>query len=81
MKKNDIAIIILIVSVCIVAGYGLGRLLIPSDRNKSVTYEYVEPISSDAAAPDVRIFNGDSVNPSVQIIIGAPSNQKPFNGN
>jgi len=80
MKKNDIAIIVLIVSICIVAGYGLGRLFIPQDRNKSVTVEHVEPISPEIVAPDTKIFNGDSTNPSVQIIIGAPSNQKPFNG-
>ncbi len=81
MKKNDIALIILIAAVCLGLGYLAGRLLIPSDRNSKVMVEVVEPISSTVPTPDTRIFNADANNPGVPITIGTPSNQKPFNGN
>jgi hypothetical protein len=78
MKKNDIAIIILIVSISSVATYFIARAFMGDSSAKQVSAEVVEPITSSLVAPSDKIFNKDAINPTVVIQIGNPSNQQPF---
>lgn len=78
MKKNDIAIIILIVSISLVVSYFIVKALIGTPNSKQVTAEVVEPIKPDLVEPSGKIFNRDAINPTVVIQIGNPSNQQPF---
>jgi hypothetical protein len=78
MKKNDIAIVILIVSVTLTLSYLLAKAIIGEPKNKSVQVEVVEPISTSVEPPSGDTFNKDAINPTVPIQIGNPSNQQPF---
>lgn len=78
MKKNDMALIILIVSVSLLVAYFVGKALIGEPKRQSTQVEVVQPISSNVGQPDPRIFNKDAINPTVPIQIGNPSNQQPF---
>jgi hypothetical protein len=78
MKKNDIALIILIVSVSLVISYFVAKALVGTPQSKQVTAEVVEPIKPDLVDPSDKIFNRDAINPTVVIQIGNPSNQQPF---
>lgn len=78
MKKNDIAIIILIVSVSLVVSYFIAKAFIGTPNSKQVSAEVVEPIKPDLVEPSSKIFNRDAINPTVVIQIGNPSNQQPF---
>jgi hypothetical protein len=78
MKKNDIALIILIVSVSLVVSYFIVKAIVGDPKNQEVTAEVVEPITSDLTQPSNKIFNRDAINPTVVIQIGNPSNQQPF---
>ncbi len=78
MKKNDIALIVLIVSISMVVTYFIGRAIIGDPKKQQTTAEVVEPITPDLVTPSNQIFNRDAINPTVVIQIGNPSNQQPF---
>ena len=78
MKKNDIALIVLIVSISLVVTYFVAKAVLGDPKGQEVSAEVVEPISRDLVAPSNKIFNRDAINPTVVIQIGNPSNQQPF---
>lgn len=80
MKKNDIAILILIASITLVLSYLLVKALFGSPQDQQTKVETVEPIHANIVEPSPRIFNKDAINPTVVIQIGNPSNQQPFSG-
>lgn len=81
MRKNDIALIVLIVSVSLVATYFVARAIIGEPKNDLVQVEVVEPIAPDIVQPSPQIFNKDAINPTVNIEIGNSANEQPFGGN
>lgn len=80
MKKNDLALIILIVSISLVFSYFVVKLIIGEPQKANLTAESVDPITSDIVQPSPGIFNKNALNPTVVIKIGNPANQQPFTG-
>lgn len=80
MKKNDIALIVLITSVTLVISYLLVKGFFGQPSDTQTRVEKVEAISSIIQPPSDRIFNRDAINPTIVIQIGNPSNQQPFSG-
>ncbi|HEX6258770.1 MAG TPA: hypothetical protein VFZ48_04790 [Candidatus Saccharimonadales bacterium] len=78
MKKNDIALIILIASVSAIIAFFVGKAVIGEPEQKSVKVKTTERISTEVAEPDKSIFNKDGINPTVEINIGDSSNRQPF---
>ncbi len=78
MKKNDIALIVLIVSISLVVTYFIAKAVLGDPKGQEVSAEVVEPITPDLTMPSNKIFNRDAINPTVVIQIGNPSNQQPF---
>jgi hypothetical protein len=78
MKKNDIALIVLIVSISLVVSYFIVKAIIGNPKGQQATAEVVQPITPDLVQPSSKIFNRDAINPTVVIQIGNPSNQQPF---
>lgn len=78
MKKNDIALVVLIVSISLVVTYFVAKAIIGDPKGQEMSAEVVEPITSDLTEPSNKIFNRDAINPTVVIQIGDPSNQQPF---
>ncbi|HEX4662002.1 MAG TPA: hypothetical protein VH144_00120 [Candidatus Saccharimonadales bacterium] len=78
MKKNDMALIILIVSISLLVSYFVGKAIIGEPKKQSTQVEVVEPITSNVTDPSPLVFNKDAINPTVPIQIGNPSNQQPF---
>ncbi len=81
MKKSDIAVIILLVSISLVIGYFVGSWVFSANETKEATVQTAAPITSAIEPPDNRIFNENAVNPTVQVTIGESANAKPFTGN
>lgn len=71
MKKTDIAMIILIASFSMIVSYFVTKSIMGDASNKAVVVKVAEPISSDIADPDPRIFNSDAINPTVEVTIGS----------
>lgn len=71
MKKTDIAMIVLIASVSVVIAFLIARSLpflqVSKTGEKAQT---VEKINSAVVAPDKKIFNNSSINPTVETVIG-----------
>lgn len=78
MKKSDIALLILVVSVSIAVSFFIGQALLGKSIAKSVDVETAEPISADIVEPSASIFNKEALNPTVQVKIGDTTNQQPF---
>lgn len=78
MKKQDIAIIILIVAISALAAYLIGRAIVGDPQQQAVQVPTVEAISTNVEEPDNRVFNDNAINPTVEINIGDSSNRQPF---
>jgi hypothetical protein len=80
MKKNDIAMIVLIASVSAMSAYFVGRAVVGDPESRAVKVKTVEAISTEVVRPDKTVFNKQAINPTVEINIGNSSNQQPFGG-
>lgn len=78
MKKNEIALLILIVSISFAASFFAVRALMGNTSGTPVEVQTVDPISSQIVEPEARTFNAQAVNPSVEASIGTSSNQQPL---
>lgn len=78
MKKNDIALIILIVSISLVISFFIGKAIIGDPKNNPVKVEVVNAISAEMPAPDPKIFNDNALDPTQTITIGGGNKDQPF---
>ena len=78
MKKNEIALLILIVAISIGIAYAIGQSIFGKATTKPVQVETVNAISADIEQPSESVFNQNGINPTVPVKIGDPSNQQPF---
>ena len=78
MKRNDIALLILIVSITLVISFFVVKALFGEPQKDAVKVEKIDAISSSIVQPSKSIFNKDAINPTVVIQIGSPANQTPF---
>ncbi len=71
MKKSDIAMIILIASVCaFIAFLVAGQMPFLKPNPKGVKVPTTEKISSSVTQPSEDVFNKAAINPTVQTLIG-----------
>ena len=78
MKKNDIALLVLIVSITLVAAFFIVKAIFGEPKNSTLQVEKVDPIAKEVTPPSPAVFYKDAINPTVVIQIGDPSNQQPF---
>lgn len=81
MKKNEIALLILIVSISFAASFFLVSTFMGGSKSKAVEVPTIEKITGDVVEPEARTFRDGAVNPTVEASIGAPSNQQPLGTN
>ena len=73
MKKTDIAMIILIASLSIVAAFFITNSLFGGSDPEPVKVKTIEKINTTVAEPDPTIFNNEAINPAVEVQI-VPNN-------
>jgi len=78
MKKNDIALLILIVAVSFLIAWFAANALIGSPKAQTVKVKTAEEISPTVETPDKRIFNSNALNPTVERSIGKSADKLPF---
>ncbi len=78
MKKNDLALIILIASIALAVSYFVAKAVIGDPQKKTVQVDTIELYSSEIRQPDASIFNPTAINPTVEVNIGNSSNKQPF---
>lgn len=69
MKRNDIAIIILIAGFSAVLTYVVASTVLANYTQQTTTVKEIIKISPELAKPDPTIFNSNAINPSVQVNI------------
>ena len=78
MKSTDIAAIILIASLSMLAAYFIADAMIGKPGGQSAKVKSVEKITADVQEPDTSVFNKDAINPTVQVIIGDQLSSAPM---
>ena len=80
MKKNEIALIVVIVGIVVLTTYSLLGIFFGQKVLSPVKVQTTTEISSslEGTEPDPAIFNKDAINPAVSVTIGEQSNQQPF---
>ncbi len=76
MKKTDIAMIILVISVSLLAAYFVMSAVLGKFDELTAEVQEITPIGATVVEPNPKIFNRDAINPTVQVIIGNESIQE-----
>lgn len=74
MKKSDVAMIILIASVCALIAFVVANQ-IPQLKldEKGVSVPTTTAIDTQVTAPSTEVFTSSNINPTVQTVIGGGS--------
>jgi hypothetical protein len=80
MKRQDIALIAIVVVFSAVISIVLSNMLFASSKNRQQEVEVVQPITADFPPPDSRYFNDKAFDPTKPITIGKNNNSDPFSG-
>lgn len=75
MKKTDIAMIILIATVCVLVAFFVTRGVLGSPGDETVNVKTIERIETSITPPDESIFNKDAINPAIQVQINDGTQQ------
>ncbi len=75
MKKTDIAMIILIATVCVLVAFFVTKSLVGTPSTDTVKVKTIEKIDPEITEPDTAIFNQDAINPAVQVQINNGTEQ------
>lgn len=70
MRKQDIAMIILIAGVSILISYFVMQAIFGNPSEKSAKVQTMTEISKDIVQPSSEIFNKNALNPTVKITVG-----------
>lgn len=77
MKKTDVAMIILIASVCALIAFLIANQIpVLKPDTKGVKVKTTTLISPDVSAPNTDVFNSAAINPTVQTVIGGGSSSE-----
>lgn len=78
MKRNEIALILVVVGVVIIATYSLFNVFFGQAALSPVKVTTTTAITPSVTEPDTTVFNSDAINPAVNVTIGDQSDQQPF---
>ena len=78
IKSNDIAMIILVVSITLMGSFFAGNAIISNQGIRSTEVQIATPFSADFSQPSDKIFNEFAINPTKEIRISSNKTDKPF---
>lgn len=71
MKLSDYISTAMIAIVGTILAYFLMNSILGDPKEKTVSFEYVDAISTKLMAPDSEIFNSQAINPTVEVYVGS----------
>lgn len=74
MKKTDIAMIILIATICVMSAFFITRAVMGDPKSEEVKVKTIEKITSEVTAPDTKVFNSEAINPAYKVEIDSTTN-------
>ena len=81
MKKNDIAIIVIVAIVAGVFSFVIANFIFSKDKTYKLDAPTVQAITADFQLPDKKYFNKESLDLTKDITVQINSNNQPFNQN
>ena len=78
IKQSDIAMIILVTGISLMASFLVLNSLINTEQARSRDLEKVPVISAEFSQPDEDVFTENSINPTELIRIGTSNPENPF---
>lgn len=78
MKKNDIALLILIAGISLGVAWFAGNAIIGEPKQSSAKVKVADTIDPTLVEPDKKIFNSAAINPRVDRSIGGSSDTLPL---
>ncbi len=69
MKRTEIAMIILVASICMAITFFIVRSAFGNIVNREASVKTIEPISDGLVQPSKLIFNENAINPTVEIYV------------
>lgn len=69
MKRAELATIVLIASISVMAAYLVTQSIFVGITNESVQIKTVDRIESEFEQPSKDVFNKDAINPTVEVNI------------
>ena len=79
MKNSEIALVIVIATVSVVASYFIGNMFLGDPNERVEEISYMAEISNELVEPDVETFNPYALNPTVEVYIGDCSVSEQWN--
>lgn len=78
MKRNEVALILVIVGLVVLVTYSAANALFGQAALQPTNVKKADLIGTSVVTPDPAVFNKDAINPAVTITIGDQANQQPF---
>lgn len=75
MKTSDWISMVAIALIGAAFSVWITNMILGDPDKASLTYKYMNPISSAVAEPDVDIFNVNAINPTVEVYVGSCMDQ------
>ena len=75
MKKTDIAMIILIATVCVLGAFFITNAVVGSPASDTVKVKTIEKIDATITPPDTAISNQNAINPAVKVQVNDGTQQ------
>jgi len=70
MRGSSLATVVLIAIVATVVAALVVNSLLGDPDDASVSIKYMDIISADVVQPDPEVFNGEAINPTVEVYVG-----------
>ena len=70
MKKNDIALVVLIAAVSLIASYFIVSAIFMQNKKNEARVKTISAIDNKVPEPSKSIFSDKSINPAVKVTIG-----------
>lgn len=74
MKASDIATVVLVGVIGILASIWMTNFFLGNPDEEVVTFKTIENIDNNIASPDPNVFNINAINPTVEVYVGDREN-------
>ena len=74
MKKTDVAMIILIATISVLASFFITKAVMGTPSEDTKKAQTIEAIDPTIEQPDTAIFNSEAINPAIKIELNDDTN-------
>lgn len=76
MKKNDIALLVIIISISALGAYLVTNALMGNPKEQSAKVQTMDPVLTEIVQPDPNVFYDGAINPAVRVDIDGEQSEE-----